>query len=263
MGSRMGYPSCAGVELTQTFELNNFRGRMMTMRGTRTIGVGIVAALAMFGPVSTSALAAPEFLHEGKEIVKKGIVVKGKTSTIFVELGETKYKVSCTSSMATGKIKGTKEIEAVVLKFKGCRGKEAEEAHECEVNSTSPLGAKEEIITKTLKGRLGTVALAEAASERGVALEAATGTVFTTIRGSTECLPAETSEVKGILFGEIKPVKTPKLKGELVFSTKEQKIQKIRKFVGETGTHELEVFEVKTPLEATATTEFEELVEVT
>ena len=235
----------------------------MTMRRTKTIGLSIVAAFAMSGLVSTPALAVPEFLHEGKEVVKKGIVVKGKTGTIYIEVGAIHYKIVCTSSSATGKIKGTKEVEAVVIKFKGCRAKESEETRECEVNSTSPLGGKEEIITKTLKGKLGTVAVAEAASERGLSLEASSGTVFAALKGSSLCLPAETSEVKGILFGEIKPVKTPKLKGELVFNTKEMKTQTIRKFVGESVMHELEVFEVKTPLETAATTEFEEMVEVT
>ncbi|HEX5852923.1 MAG TPA: hypothetical protein VFY36_07520 [Solirubrobacteraceae bacterium] len=227
------------------------------------IGLSVVLALAVGGLVTTTALAVPEFLHEGKEVVKKGFTVKSGAATIFVEIGETKYKIACTSSSATGKIKGTKEVEAVVIKFKGCKAKENEEALQCEVKSTSPLGAKEEIVTKTLKGRLGTVAVAEAASERGLALEAAVGTAFTTIKGSTECLPAETSEVKGTLIGEIKPVKVPKLKGELIYKAKEEKTQWIKKLGGEMGIHELEVFEVKTPLQSTATTEFEEMVEVT
>lgn len=235
----------------------------MTIRLTRRIGLGAVLALAVGGFGTTTALAVPEFLHEGKELVKKGFTVKSGTATMFVQLNETKYKITCTSSTATGKVKGTKEVEAVVIKFKGCRAKEAEESHECEVNSTSPLGVKEEIITKTLKGRLGMAAVAESTSERALALEGTTSTVFTTIRGSTECLPAETSEVKGVLYGEIKPIKMPKIKGELVYKVKEEKSQMIKKFVGEGIIHELEVFEVKTPLAATAMTEFEELVEVT
>jgi hypothetical protein len=232
------------------------------MRRTRAVGLSVVLALALGGVVATTAVAVPEFLHEGKEVVKKGFTVKSGSAKIFIQ-AEGKFQITCATSSAAGKIKGTKEVEAVVIKFKGCRAKEGEETQECEVNSTSPLGANEEIITKTLKGRLGAVALAEATSERGLSLEATTGTVFATLRGSTECLPKETSEVKGALFGEIKPIKTLKLKGELVYKAKEEKTQKIRKFVGESGMHELEVFEVKTPLETTATTEFEEAVEVT
>ncbi len=229
----------------------------------KTIGLGLVAALAMSGLGSTSALAVPEFLHEGKEVVKTGFTTKSSTGTIYVEVGETKYKIVCKSSTASGKIKGTKEVEGVVIKFKGCKAKEEGESTECEVNSTNPLGGTEEIITKTLKGRLGTVAAGEAASERGLTLEATTGSVFAAIVGSTVCLPAETSEIKGVLIGEIKPVKTLKLKGELVFKTKEMKTQLIKHLVGELGNHELEVFGVKTPLETTTVAEYAEAVEVT
>jgi hypothetical protein len=233
------------------------------MRLSRTIGLGLLAGIMIGGLAAAPAIAVPEFLHEGKELVHKGFKVKSGVGTIYAVVGETKYKIVCTSSSATGKIKGTKEVEGVVLKFKGCRGKEAEEAKECEVNSTEPLGAKEEIITNTLKGRLGAVALAEAASERGLLLEGASGAVFAKIKGSTACLPAETTEIKGAMIGEIKPVKVAKLKGELVFKVKELLTQLIKKFVGETPTHELEVYGVKTPLESTSTTEFEETVEVT
>ena len=234
------------------------------MKRMRRLGLGLMAGIVIGGLGAIPAMAAPEFLHEGKEVVHKALFVKSKAATIYIEVGGgTKYKIVCTASTANGKIKGTKEVEGVVIKFTGCKAKEEEESQQCEVKSTSPAGSKEEIITKTLKGKLGAVASSEAASERGLSLEATTGTVFATITGSLVCLPAETSEVKGALFGEIKPVKTPKLKGELVYKTKEQKTQTIRKFVGETGTHELEVFEVKTPLETTATTEFEETVEVT
>ena len=233
------------------------------MKRMQRLGFGLVAGIVIGGLGAIPATAAPEFLHEGKELVKKGIFVKGKAATIYIETGETKYKIACTASTASGKIKGTKEVEAVVIKFTGCKAKEAGESTQCEVHSTSPLGAKEEIVTKTLKGKLGAVASGEGTSERGLSLEATTGTVFAAIAGSLVCLPAETSEVKGILIGEIKPVKTPKIKGELVYKVKEEKQQMIKKFVGEMTMHELEVFEVKTPLETLATTEFEETVEVT
>jgi hypothetical protein len=234
-----------------------------SMKRMQRLGFGLVAGIVIGGLGAVPATAAPEFLHEGKEVVHKTFLVKSKAATIYFEVSGTKYKIACVGSTANGKIKGTKEVEGVVIKFTGCKAKEAEESTQCEVKSTSPAGAKEEIITKTLKGKLGTVASVEAASERGLSLEATTGTVFATITGSLVCLPSETSEVKGSLVGEIKPVKTPKVKGELVYKAKEEKQQMIKKFVGELGTHELEAFEVKTPLETLATTEFEETVEVT
>ena len=234
------------------------------MRLTKMIGLCVAVAFAISGLAAAGASAAPEFLHEGKEVSNKGFTVKSKgAGATLVELGETKYKIVCTSSTAGGKIKGKNEVENVVVKFTGCKAKEAGEAKECEVSSISPLGGKEEIITKTLKGRIGLVLSAEATSERGLLLLPSSGTVYVTITGSTECLPAETSEVKGSLIGEIKPVKTAKLKGELVYKAKEQKTQLIKKFTGEGAAHELELFGVKTPLEATDSIEYEETVEVT
>jgi hypothetical protein len=227
------------------------------------IGPAALIAFAIGGQTGTTALAEPQFLHSGKEVTNKGFVVNSKApGATLVEL-ETKYKIVCANSTTTGRIKSKSEVDGVVAKFTGCKAKEAEEMHECPVNSTSPLGAKEEIITKTLKGRLGLVASTEATSERGLLLLPSSGTVYVTIKGSTECLPAETSEVKGSLIGEIKPVHTLKLKGELLYKTKEQKLQLIKKFIGESATHELEIFEVKTPLESADTIEYEESVEVT
>src|ERR1700693_1623987 len=130
------------------------------MRLTNMIGLCLAAsvAFAVSGLATTGASAAPEFLHEGKEVLKRGFTVKSKSGATLIELGMTKYKIVCSSSVSTGKIKGKTEVEGVVAKFKGCKAKEAEELHECEVSSTSPLGGKEEIITKTLKGHLGEVA---------------------------------------------------------------------------------------------------------
>jgi hypothetical protein len=238
-------------------------GSTTTMRLTSMTGLFFAIALAIVGLTANQASAEPEFLHSGKEVVSKGFVTKSKIGATLVELGETKYKIVCTAGSSTGRIKGRTEVDGVVAKFTGCRAKEATESTECEVNSTSPLGAKEEIITKTLKGRLGLVLVTEAVSTRGLLLLPSTGTVYVTITGSLVCLPAETSEIKGSVIGEIKPVKTAKVKGELVYKTKEQKSQLIQKFVGDTATHELEIFGVKTPMEAVDTIEYEETVEVT
>jgi hypothetical protein len=234
------------------------------MRRTKMIWPCLLAALAIGGLAAAAASAiTPEFLHEGKEVTNKGFLVKSKVGVTLIEFAGTKYKISCNSSTAEGKIKGRTEVEGVVGKFKECRAKEAEESMECEVKSTSPPGGKEEIITKTLKGRLGVVAKSEAASETGLLLEPAVGTIYVTIKGSKECLPSETSEVKGGLIGEVTPTKTLKLKGELIYKSKAGTSQEIKKFTGESGTHELELFEVKTPLESNDTIEFSETVEVT
>jgi hypothetical protein len=233
------------------------------MRCTRTIGAGVAAAFAMSGLPGTATATTPEFLHSLKEVGKKGFTVKSKTGSTFIELAGTTYKIACKASTGSGKIRSVKEVETVVVKFKECKAKEGEETKECEVHSTSPLGGSEEIITKTLKGRLGEVAKAEATSQRGLLLEPLAGTVYVTIKGSTECLPAETSEVKGSLIGEISTVKSAKIKNELIYTIKESSSQMITKFVGDSALHELEIFEVKTPLGSRDTIEFEEAVEVT
>jgi len=233
------------------------------MRLTKMIGLCLAAMFAVSGLAASGASAAPEFLHEGKEVLKKGFTVKSKSGATLIEIAGTKYKIVCSSSTSTGRIKGKSEVEGVVAKFKGCKAKESEELHECEVSSTSPLGGKEEIITKTLKGRLGEVASTEAGTERGLLLLPNSGTVYVTIKSSTECLPQETSEVKGSLIGEVKPIKTLKSKGELIYKSVEEKTQMIKKFVGESAMHELEIFGVKTPLEAIDSLEYEESVEVT
>jgi hypothetical protein len=232
------------------------------MRFTKMIGLCFAAAFAISGLAVTTAVAAPEFLHSAKEVVKKGFTVKSKSGSTLIEITGTKYKIACKSSLGSGRIKSLKEVENTVVKFKECRAKEGEAINECEVKSTSPPGGPEEIITKTLKGRLGEVAKAEATSERGILLEPLTGTVYVTIKGSTECLPAETSEVKGSLIGEVASVKSAKFKNELNYTIKEASSQMIKKFSGDMVIHELEIFEVRTPLESKNSIEFAEQVEV-
>jgi hypothetical protein len=233
------------------------------MRRMKTIGLVVAASLAISCLTAASALAVPEFLHEKKEVVKKMFKVKSKEGTTLIELSGTKYHITCKSSSSEGKIVGTTEVEDVVSKFKECKAKESEESVQCEVKSTSPAGGKEEIVTKELKGHLGVVAKAEATSEVGLLLEPQSGSVYVTITGSTQCLPAETSEVTGGLIGEVTPTGSEAKKGELLYKIKSEKTQAIRKFMGESGVHELVLFGVKTPLESKDTIEFEENVEVT
>jgi hypothetical protein len=232
------------------------------MRQTRLVGIALVAMLALGAIMVGVAAAAPEFLHEGKE-VKTGFTASGKTTIMRVELAEAQYKITCTSASASGKITSTTKVEAVTDKFKGCKAKLAEEERVCEVKSISPEGKKEEIISKELKGKLGAVATSEAASGVGLKLEPASGEVYVTITGSTECLPSESSEIHGNLIGEITPIKKQQTTSELIYKVKSEKEQLVKKFTGETATHELEAFGVKAPVEGKDTITFEQAVEVT
>jgi hypothetical protein len=235
---------------------------MMTY--ARALGLTLVVVLALSGMAATSAVATPEFLHTGKEVTNKGVHIMGKTVKMHIELGETKYSVTCTSTTSEGGvISGTTLVKNVKARFKGCRAKESEESTECEVNSFSPAGGKEEVITKTLKGKLGEVALSEASSLRGLKLEPATGGVFVTITGSLSCLPAETIEATGNLIGEVTPVKKAVVTAHNTYKTIEEKLQQIKKFKGETGTHVLEEFGVQIGVEGEQKVEFEETVEIT
>jgi hypothetical protein len=84
-----------------------------------------------------------------------------------------------------------------------------------------------------------------------------------TLTSSTECLPKETAEVVGSLIGEITTTKKEQKTGEVLYKVVTEKEQMIKKFTGESATHELELFGVRTPLEAKDEIEFEEPVEVT
>jgi hypothetical protein len=235
------------------------------MRHVKRVGVALLLVLGVGDAVSALASAQPEFLHSGKEVpsTKTAFTVKSKTGMTLIELAETKYKISCTSSLSTGRIKGTTKVEGVTGRFKGCKAKVGSEEKQCEVSSIEPVGKKEEIVTKELKGRLGSVLSTEAETGVGLLLEPASGEVYVTIMGSTECLPTETSEVKGSLIGEIAPIKKEQKTGELLYKIKSESVQMIKKFTGESATHELELFGVKTPLESKDTIEFQEAIEVT
>jgi hypothetical protein len=233
------------------------------MKRLRRIEMALVAALFVSGVLAGSASAiTPEFLHEGKEVVAKGFKVKSGKVVISFTVSGTPYKISCIASTSEGKLKSTKEVEAVTTKLTGCTAKKGEAKTECEVKSSSPEGSKEEVVTKELKGRLGSVAKSEAASEVGLLLEPVTGSVYVTLKGSAECLPKETSEVKGSVIGEVTPTKKEQTTGELLYKLFSGKEQLIRKFTGDSTVHELEVFGVKALLESAGTVTYGEKVEV-
>jgi hypothetical protein len=232
----------------------------MTIR-MKTVGLGVATALAVGGITAAPALAQPEFLHEGKEVVAKHFTAKSKTVTARMTVSGTPYQIVCKTDKSEGSLKGKSEVEKVTTKFKECKAKMSSETKECEVKSTSPEGAKEEIITKELKGVLGVVSKTEAESEVGLRLEATTGEVYATITGSTECLPKETGNVTGSVISEVAPVKKLQRTGSFVLATTMGE-QMIRKFTGESNIHELEIFGVPAPFEAKAEVEYGETVEV-
>lgn len=237
------------------------------MRRAREIGLVMTIASAL-GALTVAAATAvtPEVLHEGKEVSKKTVKVSGKTTKLYVEVSGNHYLVTCQTATSTGgKIKGTTEVENVTAKFKSCKAKENEETKECSVRSSSPSGAEGELISKTLKGKLGEVALSEATSGVGLKLEPVSGTTYITLMGSLECLPAENSEAKGSLIGEVTPINTSVLTAHSNYKVQEgtPELQVISKFKGESGVQQLEAFSVQIGVEGEEKVEFEEKVEIT
>ena len=170
-------------------------------------------------------------------------------------------KVKCKKDKDTGEITGTGTVGKVVVTFEECTS--TKEAKECKTNSP---GAKAgEIVTKELKGELGTVAKAEAASEVGLLLEPASGTEFVTLE-KNECI-IET-KVTGKVAGEVTPVKKLQTTGKLEFKTVEGKGEKqsIKKITTEAGKKEepsLKAFGLTATEETSDENTFEEAVEVT
>ena len=219
------------------------------MSRLRIIGLAVVAVFALSAIVASAASAAPEFLHEGKEVVKKGFTDKsaeGKLSAAGIE-------VTCIADTSEGEIKGTKQVGKVFVSFTGCTAKNGTET--CPVHSTgAPAGT---INTNELEGELGEVAEVESKTKVGLDLKAVAGN-FVTLEGT--CVP--TTNVTGSVIGEVTPVNKLQKTGKLVYTTKSGK-QKIQKFVGG-ETDVLKAFSLVEVQETTKdTVTYEETVEVT
>jgi hypothetical protein len=86
--------------------------------------------------------------------------------------------VTCTTNTGVGEITSATSAGKIVFTYKGCTA--SDKGEECVVESP---GAREgEIITKTLKGLLGEVALAEANSGVGLLLEPESGSTISVKR---------------------------------------------------------------------------------
>jgi hypothetical protein len=164
-----------------------------------------------------TTLAAPEFLHEDKEVVKKGFTDKGSK----FQLTASGLVFTCTKSAGTGEIKGTKQVGNVFMTYTGCGSKDGEE--ECPFHSQgAPAGT---VQTSELSGELGEVEESESATGVGLVLRAVSGT-FATLEGP--CIA--TTIVTGGIMGEVGSVDEPGKTGELIYKTTSGR-QKIQKFV--------------------------------
>jgi hypothetical protein len=228
------------------------------MRIMKILGLSLLAMAATGALVAPAAWAKPEFLEKnGTELVKKKFTFSGGEGKM-VAGGQTAF--TCKKSEGSGEVvtkEENKKVTKVKMTFKECSA-ENEAKEVCKPKSKG--GTEGKIETNELKGELGEVASAEATSEVGLRLEPASGSAFTTLEG--KCLPSSPSAVEGSLTCEVTPVGTLTKEGKLTCKISGEK-QKIKKFKGETGVHELKAFGLEsTPIENTSTIKFEEEVKV-
>jgi hypothetical protein len=228
------------------------------MRTTRILGLCLVAVLTIAAVASPAAWAKPEFLEKnGKELIKKKFTFAGSEGRM---IAGAKAEIKCKKSEGSGEVvtkEENKKVAKVKIIFKECSA-ENEAGEVCKPKSKG--GTEGKIETNELKGELGEVAKAEAEGEVGLKFEPVSGKVYVTLEG--KCLPSSPAPIEGSLICEVKPVGTLAKEGKLICLPSGEK-QKIRKFKGETATHELKGFGLESiPVEDTSITKFEEEVQV-
>jgi hypothetical protein len=131
--------------------------------------------------------------------------------------------VTCGKGTATGQITGMRTVGKVVFKLKECKSS-GESGLNCPIKT--PGAVEGEIVSNTLKGELGTVKSAEAATEVGVLARPESGKLWLELEGNA-CTP-ETA-VSGDIAGEVGPIGELTDKGFINFAVADgkQKIQKI------------------------------------
>lgn len=213
--------------------------------------LALVAILALSAVVASAASAAlPEFkpVPTKKKFTSTSGTVTFVTSTVAI---------SCSKSTTAGEIASASTVGNVVMTFTGC--KVASGGKACSVKT---LGAKEgEIITKPLKGELGTVKTTEAASGVGLLLEEGAAEKIATF-ASNDCMGEWT--MYGSIAGEVIPIGKKQLTSKVVFAVTAG-AQHIKEITVKAGTikPELEGWHGIWTVEGSNELTFEEAVEVT
>jgi hypothetical protein len=223
----------------------------------RVAGVCLAVMFAALAGGAASASAAPEFLHAGGPL---GLTFFTGKSVGAVVLSDTitGAVVKCSKEELEGEIEfgGTKHVEEVVLKFKGCF-EVFKKTVKCTVKSTGqPNGS---LRTKRLDGDLSFVPVAEAASERGLDLKPEVGKVLMTIEAPGCKQPP--APIEGSVIGEVTPKGPPETFEKKLISTTTAGKQTIRNFPGQ-PVDVLETFATEVTLTSSVTLKFLETVEV-
>jgi hypothetical protein len=165
---------------------------------------------------------------------------------------------TCEEGSDSGEITSMDKVGKLVLTFTGCTVTASGKA--CTIKSVG--AAKEgEIVTRTLKGELGTVKASEAASEVGLLLEPETTKRIAEL-AETSCAPA--TRVNGSLAAEILPISEKTLYGGLNFEARSDK-QNIKSITVLSGKREpeLEAYGVDATYEVEDGIEFGSEAEIT
>jgi hypothetical protein len=212
------------------------------MKITRILGLVLVAVFALSAVAAASASAAEPAFYEcakeaggkyekgcAKEGGKGGYVLRegiGKNHTLKGKSGKAKLEtpgvgaVECSSSKSTGTVTGPKNINKIVVEYKGCTSN----GKKC--NST---GAKAGTIkTNTLKGEIGYIEGGKAAHEVGADIKPESGTNL----AEFECEGVKI-ETYGSVIGRVKPVNTFSKTSELIFKGTSGGGQEIKKLEGQ------------------------------
>jgi hypothetical protein len=185
-----------------------------------------------------------------------GILMLGRSGT--AKLVATGTTITCAKSTAPrGETISDTTVGGMVITFTGCKANKGGE--ECTVKSTG--AAAGSVITKTLKGELGTVKSAEAASEAGLLLSPETGSEITTLEKAT--CSAET-KVTGSVAAEVTPVNKELTSSKFVFvgTGKSEKIKTIAADNGSVKKPLLEAFGGDAAEELSAEITWEEELEI-
>jgi hypothetical protein len=227
---------------------------------SRGVLLTIIAVVAMSVVTAASASAAlPEFKPVPTK--KKFTSTSGK---VVWNVPSEPVSVTCSKSTASGEITGVSTIGKTVIKFTGCNLEQGSKGP-CPVHSTNTTNAGE-LVTNGLKGELGTVKMAEAASGVGMLFEseAKYHELFELASTTAPCtLGGEAFE--GNIAAEVSSVAKKQLTNDLVFGSTSG--QKIKEITVKSGTVKPKLdglyFGSLTTLENTDETTFEEALEVT
>lgn len=171
----------------------------------------LLALVAVFALSAIAASAASAALPEFKPVPTK----KKFTSTSgTVILKSSTTAITCSKGTTAGEITSASTVGKVIMKLTGCKV----ESGGCSAPLQTVGAEKGEIVTHALKGELGTVKKAEAASGAGLLLEAETAPTNKTIAtfAKSECLPE--SVITGGVAGEVATVGKKQLTNALVFA---------------------------------------------